>query len=143
MSTCCRGVWATSCRSTGNRNPATTRRSPPPPNVSRRNFEPWRLARRALLVVVVRHAERGQVRFEQRFLLVAFALIEFPNAHDLAHDLDVETGALGFGIDFADVLAERTTLVLEPFDPLDEGTQPIARDAADICHKKNPPAPKY
>src|SRR6516162_937655 len=86
------------------------------------------------------HAEGALVEVEQALLLVVLVLVHLPDLDELAHDFRLEAGTLGFGINFLDVLAERTFFVLETFDALDERFQLRARDAADIRH--DPPLPQ-
>jgi hypothetical protein len=52
----------------------------------------------------------------------------------LTHDLDIETDALGLGIDLPDIGAEGGPLFLQAFDSLDERAQPLGRDASAIGH---------
>src|SRR4029453_12494791 len=79
-------------------------------------------------------ADGPAVDLEQRLLLLAVGRIHFAQAHDLAHHLGVEAGALGFGIDLADVGGEPPLLLPQPLDALDERAQPIRRDAAGLLH---------
>src|SRR6185312_2065534 len=74
------------------------------------------------------------VDLEQGFLLLAVGRIHSAQPDDLAHHLGVEAGALGFGIDLADVGGEARLLLLQPLDALDERAQPIRRDAAGLLH---------
>ena len=53
------------------------------------------------------HSQGGQIKVQHRFLFLEVGLVQFPHADHLAHDLGVEAGALGLGIDFADVGGER------------------------------------
>src|SRR6202043_567978 len=76
---------------------------------------------------------------EQTLLLVVLVLVHFSDLEDLAHDLRLETGTFGFGVDFLDVLTERPLLLLEPLDALDKGLQLCARDTPNIRH--NPLSP--
>src|SRR5262245_55119353 len=72
-------------------------------------------------------SDRLLVDVEQRLLLLAIGGVHFPQAHDLPHDLGVEAGPLGLGIDLADVGRQAGPLLLEPLDPLEERAQPLAR----------------
>ena len=68
------------------------------------------------------------LRRRRRTLIVAFLAlcrIELPQAHHLAHDLGVEAVAFGFGIDFADVAAQRGLFFFKPLDAFDDGLQLI------------------
>ena|SRR5437016_5195463 len=51
-------------------------------------------------------------------LLVVLVLVHFSDLEDLAHDLRLETGTFGFGVDFLDSSTERPLLLLEPHDAL-------------------------
>jgi hypothetical protein len=66
------------------------------------------------------HAQSALVEVEQALLLVVLVLVHFADLDDLAHDLRIEAGAFGLGLDFLDVFAERALFVFEPFDPLDK-----------------------
>src|ERR1700689_1749959 len=59
------------------------------------------------------HPQRAHVKIEDGVLLLAVRRVEFPEAHDLAHDLGVEALALGFGIDFADIGGQRRLFLFE------------------------------
>ena len=50
-----------------------------------------------------RHPERVHIGFQDLFLLAALVEIHLAHAHDRAQRLGIETVALGFGIDFADI----------------------------------------
>src|SRR6185312_11753788 len=55
--------------------------------------------------------------------------VELTKTHDLAHDLHIEAGTLGFGIDFADIGGQCRLFFLETLDALDEGFQVLFREA--------------
>ena len=50
------------------------------------------------------HAQRRHIQLQQRFLLHALIGVLLADGHDLAQDLGVEPVALGFGIDFLDIV---------------------------------------
>jgi hypothetical protein len=75
-------------------------------------------------IALNRHPQRPLIQVQQLFLLGAVGLFHFPQAKNQAHDLDVETGALGFGEDFLDVGGGGGLFFFQPFDPLDEGFEP-------------------
>ena len=75
----------------------------------------------ALAAALKPHPQRLQIQIEHRFLFLEVGLVEFPHPHHLAHDLGVEAGALGLGIDFADIGGQRRALLLQPLDAVDEG----------------------
>jgi len=56
---------------------------------------------------VGQHADCALVQVEQGFLLVDLVLVAFAQPDYLPDDLGVEAGALGFGVNFLDVLGER------------------------------------
>ena len=72
--------------------------------------------------------QRALIEDQQFLLLLAVGLVHATDPDDLAHDLGVEAGALGLGIDLLDVAGERPLLLLEPLDALDKGLQLCARD---------------
>src|SRR5260370_11167554 len=78
------------------------------------------------------HADRALVDIEQRLLLVEIVLVHLTEPDELAHDLGIEAGTLGLGVDFLDVRRERALLLLQALDALDEGFQSIPGDAGDI-----------
>ena len=69
------------------------------------------------------------VGFQHGLLLAALVGVLLAQAHDGAQRLDVEAGALGLGIDVADVVGGRLLLLLEPLDALDEGLELILGEA--------------
>ncbi len=64
---------------------------------------------------------------------LAVGAFHFSQADHLAHDLGVEAGALGLGIDLADVVGQRLLFFFKALDALDEGTQMLFGEAA-LCH---------
>ena len=68
-------------------------------------------------------AEGGEIEVDQRLLLDPLVGVLAPYGNDLADDFRVEAVALGLGVDFLDILAERLFLLVEPLDALDEGAQ--------------------
>src|ERR1700730_7180859 len=86
------------------------------------------------------HAERALVEVEEALLLVVLILVHFGDFDELAHDLRLEAGALGLGVDFLDVFAERALFVFEPLDALDQRFELLTSDAPEIGHV--PPHPR-
>ncbi|EAS50692.1 hypothetical protein SI859A1_00815 [Aurantimonas manganoxydans SI85-9A1] len=84
------------------------------------------------------HAEGLEVEIEDRFLLLALVLVLLAQRDHAAQHLGVETVALGLGIDVLDVVADRLLLFLEPFDPLDKGSQLILGDIVHVGHGGSP-----
>src|SRR5262249_40973779 len=80
------------------------------------------------------HPKSALVEVEQALLLVDLLLVHFTELDDLTHDLGLEAGSLGLGIDFLDVAAQRALFFLEPLDALDKGFQLLAGNAPDIRH---------
>src|SRR5271155_958588 len=78
---------------------------------------------------LVAHSECAQIEIEHRFLFLAVGAIEFPQTHDLTHDLGVEAASLCFRINFADVGRECGLFFLESFDALDERLEMFLREA--------------
>ena len=75
------------------------------------------------------HAQRVQVGFQDRLLLLALVDVQLAQPDDGAQRLDVEAVALGFGVDVADVVGERLLFLFEPLDALDEGLEVILGEA--------------
>jgi len=59
-------------------------------------------------------------------------LVELPHANDLAHDLGVESGAFGLGIDLFDVLAKGALFFLQALDALDERLELVLGESAKL-----------
>jgi hypothetical protein len=72
-------------------------------------------------------------------LLLAVRTGLLAHAYNLAHGLDVEAQALGFGIFVANVAGERLLLFLEAFHLLDQLAQLLLRGRLQRCH--DPPLP--
>src|SRR3974390_2236326 len=83
-----------------------------------------------LTITSLEHAERMQIGFEQRLLLLALVDILFAQADNNTQRLDVKAVALGLGVDVADIIGDRLFLFLHPFDPLDEGFELIFGETA-------------
>src|SRR5262245_3426340 len=80
------------------------------------------------------HADRALVQVEQLLLLFPVMRFHFAQAHDLPHDLGLEAGALGFGLDLADSPGDGRFLLRQALEALDEGFQPVRRNATRIRH---------
>mgnify|MGYP004242256675 CR=1 FL=1 len=80
------------------------------------------------------HAEGAHIDAQHLFHLVAVVGFHLPQADQLTHDLDVEAGGFGFGIDFLDVVGQGLFLFFQTFDPVDQSFQPLARGAANFTH---------
>src|SRR6267142_2282720 len=83
--------------------------------------------------------QRALVEDQQFLLLLAVGLVHATDPDDLAHDLGVEAGSLGLGIDLANIGCQRRLFLLEPLDALDEGFEPVRRDSALARHSKKLP----
>src|ERR1043166_2148125 len=71
----------------------------------------------------VEHAERAQIELKDRFLLLPIGTVEFPQAHNLAHNLRIEAAAFGFRIDLADVASQCRLFFFQPLDALDRSEE--------------------
>src|SRR5688572_33168641 len=68
--------------------------------------------------------------------------LHFAETHHLTHDLGLEAGRFGLGIDLADIPGDGRFLLLQALDALDEGLQSVRRNATSIRHKSTPPIRK-
>lgn len=69
------------------------------------------------------HAQGLAVELQQGLLLIHLMLVHLPDADDLAHDLGLETRALGLLVHVPDGVGNRFFLVFQPLDALDELAQ--------------------
>src|SRR5579859_1634079 len=75
------------------------------------------------------HAERVQIGFQNRFLLLALVDVLLAQAHHGAQRLDVVAVDLGLAVDVADVVGDRLLLFFEPLDAFDEGFELVLGEA--------------
>src|SRR5687768_2779721 len=78
------------------------------------------------------------IEVEDRLGLLPFIGVLLPDANHLAHDLGVEAVALGFGENVADIVRDALLFLLQPLDPLDEGSELARRYAARLGHSELP-----
>ena len=69
------------------------------------------------------HAQRAHIDVQQLFLFLAVARFKLTQADYLAHDLDVEAGALRLGEHILDVVGNAFLFLLQALDALDKGFQ--------------------
>src|SRR6266536_2545829 len=69
------------------------------------------------------HPQRLHIGFQNRLGFGALVGILLAQAHDGAQRLDVETVALAFGVDVADVVGDGLLLFLQPLDALDDSLE--------------------
>src|SRR5579872_5009846 len=69
------------------------------------------------------HVHGGQVKIQNRLLLLEIRLVELSHADHLAHDLGLEPSPFGLAIDFADVGGQGRALFFQPLDAIDEGLE--------------------
>ena len=66
------------------------------------------------------HFERTLIDVDQFFHFGAVAGVHFAEPNDLAQHFDVEAGAFGFGIYFADIAGKRLAFLFEALNALDK-----------------------
>jgi hypothetical protein len=71
-------------------------------------------------------ADRRKVQVENLFFLAALIMVLLADRDHLAHDFHVIARALGFGVNFLDVVGDRLLFLFETLDAFDESFQMAA-----------------
>ena len=95
----------------------------------------WRLIHVRHHHRLVEHAERVQIRGQDRLFFLAVVAALFPELQDLAHRRHIEAHRLGVRELVAEILGERLRLLLEPFDLFDELAKMVLRGLRQSGHE--------